>query len=179
MIEGTRPTQKIGIPRKILLWLLAILLGLSIASLPQYLRIKKSAQWPSVPGVMTASSIRTGVCKNIPCYHGEIAYQYRVGNTQYTGTAFELGRTHWAARDAWQKEIDKYRIGKAVNVYYEPRNPAKAVLEPGLIGETEIVYKMDVGMIWFFGCCFVATLLWYHAPEISAANLASNPHKKL
>jgi hypothetical protein len=179
MTEMTRPPLQIRISRKVLLCSLAILFGFSVASLPQYLRIKKSAEWPSVPGVITASWMRSGICKGMPCYHGEIVYHYRVGNIEYSGTAFELGRTHWAAREAWQKDLDRYPIGKVVSVYYEPRNPPNAVLEPGLFGETEIVYKMDVGMIWFFGLCFVAALLWYHDPEVSVAELSASSRKKL
>jgi hypothetical protein len=179
MAEMVRPAQQFRLPRRALLWILALLLGLSIVSLPQYLSIKKSAQWPSVPGVMTASWMRSGLCKGIPCYHGEFAYRYRVGSTELTGAALELGRTHWAARESWQKILDTYPVGKAVSVYYEPRNPANAVLEPGLFGESELLYGMVRGMIWFFGLSFAAAFLWYRDPEPSVAELHASPRKKL
>jgi Protein of unknown function (DUF3592) len=155
------------------------MLGFWIACLPRYLRIKKSAQWPSVTGVMTSSYIQPGICKNVPCYQGRIAYRYRVGNTEYTAMAFDLGRSHWATQEGWQTVLDRYPIGKAVSVYYEPGNPARAVLEPGLVGETLILYKMVVGMIWFFGLSLAAAFAWYHDPEVSVARLAANPREKL
>jgi len=113
------------------------------------------------------------------CYHGEIAYQYRVGNAAYRGTALDLGRSHWAARDSWQRVLDEYPVGKAMRVYYEPQHPANAVLKPGLVGETEVLYRMDLGMIWFFGCSFLAALLWYRDPEPSVAELHASPRKSL
>jgi hypothetical protein len=179
MAEMVRPPLQVRIPRRVLLWLLVLLLGVSIAALPQYLSIKKSAQWPSVPGVMTASRMQSGVCKGMPCYHGEFAYRYRGGNTDLTGTALELGRTHWAARESWQKVLDAYPVGKAVSVYYEPRSPANSVLEPGLFGEAEMLYEMVLGMIWFFGFSFVGAFLWYRDPDPSIAELHVNPRKKL
>lgn len=179
MTTVTRPTVQFVLTRKILLWILGILLGFSIASLPQYLRIKKSAQWPSVPGVITTSFVQSRPCKYPPCISGEIGYRYKVGSTEYLGTAFNLNRRHDATQEAWQKVIDRYPIGKAVNVYYEAGNPANAVLEPGLIGETELLYKMVVGMIWFFGLSFAAALAWYRDPEVSVARLSVSPHEKL
>ncbi len=175
----TRPALQFVLTRKVLLWLLAILLAFSIACLPQYLRINKSANWPSVPGVITTSFIQPTTCRNVPCSLGEIGYRYRVGNTEYTGTAFNLSRRHGAAQEAWQKVLDRYPIGKAVSVYYDPNSPTNAVLEPGLVGETAILYKMVVGMIWFFGISFAAALAWYRDPEVSVARLAVNPHEKL
>jgi hypothetical protein len=179
MTTVARPAQRVVLTRKMLLWLLALLLVFWIACLPRYLRIKKSAQWPSAPGVMTSSFIQRGICKNVPCYQGRIAYRYRVENTEYTGTAFDLGRSHWAAQESWQKVLDRYPIGKAVSVYYEPGNPTRAVLEPGLVGETLILYKMVSGMTCFFGLSLAAALAWYHDPEVSVARLAANSREKL
>lgn len=179
MTTVTRPALQFVLTRRILLWLLGVLLGFSLACLPQYLRIKKSAQWPSVPGVITTSFIQPGTCKNIPCFHGEIGYRYCVGNREYTGNAFDLGRSHWAAREAWQRQLDRYPVGKSVSVYYEPGDPAQAVLEPGLVGETQLLYKMVSGMIWFFGLSFAAAFAWYRDPEVSVARLSVSPHEKL
>ena len=179
MTEMTRPALQVRLSRKVLLCLLVILLAVPVASLPQYLRAKKSAQWPSVPGVITASWMSSGICKGVPCYHGEIAYGYRVGGSDYHGTRLDLGRSHWAAQDSWQRILDQYPRDKAVSVYYEPGNPADSVLEPGLIGEMDVLYKMDLGMIWLFGFCFIAALLWYHDPPPSISELHADARKHL
>jgi hypothetical protein len=138
---------------------------LCCAALPQYLRAKKSAQWPSVDGVITASWMRSGLCKGMPCYHGEIEYRYRVGNTDYQSTALSLGHDHWATKEAWQPVLDQYPVGKAVKVYYDPGHPATAILEPGLHGEMELLYKLNLFLIGFFSFAFVVMLLTYHDPE--------------
>jgi hypothetical protein len=174
-----RPTQQISFSRKGLLWVFAILLGVSVISLPQYLRIKKSAGWPSVPGVVTASTMLSGLCRSAPCYRGQIDYQYRVADANYHGSALSLARTHWAVRDSWQRVLDRYPVGRDVRVYYEPRHPANAVLEPGLVGDTYLLYKMVLGMIWFFGFGFLAVLLWYRDPQPSVAELQWNSRKSL
>jgi Protein of unknown function (DUF3592) len=179
MTVAARPTQQIRFTRKGLLWLSGIFLGVSVLSLPQYLRIKESAKWPSAPGVITSSWMRSGVCKGIPCYHGEIEYQYHVGDVGYRGTAFDLGRSHWAAQSSWQLVLDQHPVGKAVRVYYEPQHPNHAVLEPGLIGETSLLYKMVLAMIGLFGFCFLATLIWYQDPQPSVAELHANSRRSL
>jgi len=179
MTTMTRPVYPIRFPRKLVLGTLLILLGVSGVSLPQYLRAKKSTQWPSVPGVITASWMRSGLCKGMPCYHGEIEYRYRVEGADRRGTRLDLSRSHWAARESWQRVLDQYPPGKAVTVYYETANPANSVLAPGLVGEMEELYRMDLGMICFFGFCLAAAFLWYRDPDPSIAELHLNPRKNL
>jgi len=163
--------NQVRIPRRLsrntVLAIFGFLLVFSCLALPQYLRAKKSAHWPSVPGVITASYMRSSLCKGTPCYHGEIAYRYRLGSTDYQGTVLSLGRTHWAAKDAWQPVLDQYPVGKVVNVYYEPGHPSGGVLEPGLHGEMELLYKLNLIYIVGSGAAFLICLLWYYDREES------------
>jgi len=135
-------------------------------TLPQYLQIKKSAQWPSVPGVITRSYLRSGFCLiSMPCYHGEVAYSYRVGSTDYQSTSIDLGRSPWAAKDGWQRVLDHYPVGKTVRVYYEPARPAHAVLNSGLVGEMEGGYKLNLFLIGGSAFAFLICLLLYDDGE--------------
>ena len=118
-----------------------------------------------MPGVITESYMRSGLCKGMPCYHGEIAYRYRLGTTDYQGTQLDMGRSHWAAREAWQRDLDQYPVGKSVIVYYDPAHPATAVLERGLHGEMELLYKMELLFIGGFSLLFVVVLLRYSDDE--------------
>ena len=174
-----RPERKIHIRRKALIWLLGILLAFWILCLPRYLHIKQSANWPSVSGTITDSTMLSLRCKGVPCYRGQIEYRYRVGDVPYHCAALHLGRSRPAARDSWQRVLDQYPAGKEVRVYYEPQHPDNAILEPGLVGESILLYKMVVAMIWFFSVCFVAALLWYRDPQPSVKELQTNPRKSL
>ena len=96
------------------------------------------------------------------CYSGEIEYRYRVGDSSYRGTALSLGRTHWAARDAWQRVLNNYPVGKPVAVYYELGHPGAGILEPGLHGEMAVLYKLDLFFIALSGFGFLVALLSHH-----------------
>ena len=164
-VTRSRPQVQLRLTRQGTLYTLGLLIVFSLIALPQYLRAKKSAQWPSVPGVITESYMRSGLCKGMPCFHGEIAYRYRVGGMDYQGTQLDMGRSHWAAREPWQQELDQYPVGKSVMVYYEPGHPATAVLEPGLHGEMKLLYKMDLFFIGVFSLGLVVVLLRYRDDE--------------
>ena len=165
MREVTRSYPKFRFTRQGLLWAFPLMIGLSMMALPQYLRAKKSAQWPSAQGVITASWMNSGLCRHMKCYHGEIEYRYRVGNTEYQSSAFSLGHDHWATEQAWQPILDQYPVGKTVKVYYDPRQPAVGILEPGRHGELELLYEMDLLFIGASSAGFVLVLLWYRDPE--------------
>ncbi len=177
MNTGTQNRARIPkqLPRQIILWILGFLIVISLIALPQYLRAKKSAQWPSVPGVVTASYMRSGLCKHMPCYHGEITYRYRVAGADYQGNALGLGRTHWAARESWQSVLDQYPVGKPVAVYYERGHPAEGILEPGLHGEMEDLYHLDLILIWGSVGAFIICFLWYRDPENSNSPVPDKP----
>jgi hypothetical protein len=165
MREVTRFPPRFRFTRQGLLWALGLMIVYSFVVLPQYLRAKKSAQWPAADGVITVSQLREGSFKGMKGYWGQIEFRYRVGNKEYQSSSLSLGREHLAAREAWQPVLDEYSVGKSVKVYYDPRQPAVGILEPGLHGEMEQLYKM---VLFFIGACsvgFVVVLLWYHDPE--------------
>lgn len=165
MREVTRSQPKFRITRQGLLWALGLMIGFSFLVLPRYLRAKKSAQWPVADGVVISSQMHPGSFKGMKGYWGEIEFRYRVRNKDYQSSALSLGHDHLAAKQSWQPILDEYPVGKAVKVYYDPRQPAVGILEPGLHGEMEQLYKMDLFFMGAFSAGFVAVLLWYRDPE--------------
>lgn len=153
------------LPRPLVLSVFAALIVIAGLALPPYLRAKRSAQWPSTDGVITNSWMNVHLAKGIPYYHGEIGYQFRVGSVAYHGSALSLSRPIWASKEVWQPFLDQHPVGKTVRVYYDPGDPAKAVLEPGLRGDMESAYKVDVMLLWVGIAGLVVCALFYFEPS--------------
>ena len=132
------------IARKILPPFFGVIFVLSWLALPQYIRAKKSAEWPSTSGIITASSLQVRYFKGMKGYYAAIRYRYRVADRDCEGDQISFNRVHAAVADAWQKVIDEYPVGKDVKVFYDPKNPSIAVLQPGLHGEIALLYKMTL-----------------------------------
>jgi hypothetical protein len=148
--------------RGAILFLLTLATILCIIALPHYLQAKKSAQWHTTSGVITISRVqfldRSGSVwtrRRFEGYLGDVQYRYRVGATDYFGSRLSFEQAHVACNECWQSALRPYPVGKTVTVYYDPRNPASAVLEPGLVGEVVLLYKMDL----FFIAAFATSLL--------------------
>ena len=157
-VTARQPVTKRGV----ILFLLTLATILGIVALPQYLQAKKSAQWPTTSGVITVSRVqfldRSGSVwtrRRFEGYLGDVRYRYSVGATDYFGSRLSFEQAHAACNECWQSALRPYPVGKTVTVYYDPRNPASAVLEPGLVGELGLLYKMDL----FFIATFASSLL--------------------
>lgn len=62
----------------------------------------------------------------------EIEYHYSVGGRAYTGYRYRYD-DHNATLE-WQVAVEDHPLGSSRTVYYNPENPADAVLEPGVDG---------------------------------------------
>jgi hypothetical protein len=90
-------------------------------------------QWPTVPGNMMQADVWTHTRRNSPYYYSLVAtYTYRVNGIRYASHQVRL----------WDNDLDKFgdnarafaRVHPArseIAVYYDPQNPANAVLIPG------------------------------------------------
>jgi hypothetical protein len=152
--------------RGILVLLLALAALLPAAALPPYLRAKNSAQWPRTKGVITSSYLEVGYFRQMKGYRGVVRYRYQVGSAEYSGYRLSFNRGHLAIEGAWQKVIDAYPVGKTVEVFYDPKDPSFAILEPGLIGEMALLYKMDLFFIAAFATALLIVLYKFREPAI-------------
>ena len=93
-----------------------------------------SQNWPVTQGVILSKRI---VGQQFEEYDGDLylnlevylRYEYKVGGESYASTRLNAVKMVY-----YPKEItEAYHEGKLVDVYYHPRSPALAVLEPGLI----------------------------------------------
>ena len=95
-----------------------------------------SQGWPTTAGTII-SCIRQGTSfkEYDGDYHTEtkvyISYQYSVNGIAYSSSA--VNAIDYALFLYPISFADRYPAGKAVVVYYNPKNPSEAVLEPGLV----------------------------------------------
>jgi len=88
-------------------------------------------------------------------YRAKVAYRYRVHGKDYTSGRVFFG--DWLAtslsQSAARRRVMKYRTGSTVTVLYDPAQPSRAVLEPGINWQTWLEMA--------FGLLFAATALFF------------------
>src|SRR5579872_362901 len=161
-INGSRPFSSRGV----ILLLLALAALAPSAALPRYYRARNSAQWPQAQGVITLSRLVSGRFKQTKGYRPEIQYRYQVGATEYLGSRRSFENVHLATQPASQGVIDADPVGKSVTVFYDPKDPASALLEPGLPSEMNILFKMNLFLIAVFGAALLIAIYNFREPAI-------------
>ncbi len=102
----------------------------------------ESTRWPSTPGAIVSAEVQeqrplqshSGYQKTD--YLPVVKYSYTVSGTSHTGShrTFNDDVVVYGSTDKAEAAIEKYPVGKTVQVYFNPTNPADAVLEPGKAG---------------------------------------------
>ena len=118
-------------------WILVIP-GTALAGWSSFVaaRVWRARRWPAVPGHIAAfvSSVRRSGRSGQPVYSFEVRYRYAVN-----GVAFEGRRVGFGALDVTPP--GGAGPGMPVTVYYDPREPARAVLRRGMPA-SEIVWGL-------------------------------------
>lgn len=142
--------------------ILLFALGLACVLLAVYYRRKrlKALSWPSVPGKVINSSVLIRTQEDsgdaITTYLPQIQYEYQINGNSYVsnvwrfGVGFATSFREWEARSA----VERYPTGSAIAVFFNPANPAEAVLEPGktpyvaagIVGAVFIL--LGLGILW-------------------------------
>jgi hypothetical protein len=89
-----------------------------------------------------------------------IAYEYRVGGQIYRSNRVWAGEAVFGTSDEAHRVVERYRPRQAVTVYYDPDDPATAVLEPG--GNwTRWLHMVVIGtMLTAMGFAMVGIAAW-------------------
>jgi hypothetical protein len=122
---------------------------------------KASRDWPSVPGVITRSAVATKRSDGKTMYSFDVVYRYQVEGRELTcNSVFFGGNTSSSNSSAAYKVTGRYPEGAEVDVYYEPENPANAVLEPGARWQSYIVF--GIGLVFLIvGVLVLGSSLFY------------------
>jgi hypothetical protein len=125
-----------------LVFILAVMLGvlgliLSVVYRSKIKADRESKNWPSAPGKITFSRVeeraghrRVGQGSRSATYIPLIKYSYTVNGTPYQGDHIGNGIYQTFSRLGPSRWVKRYPIHADVKVYYNPADPANALLEP-------------------------------------------------
>jgi hypothetical protein len=131
--------------------IVVVLVGIGICFFGAYRwqQFNAVAAWASTNGKVLRSQLQTSDDET----HADIEYEYRVIGTRYTSTRIAAGML-LNPQDA----VSTYAVGATVTVFYNPDNPADAILERGsnvlalaLIGAGAIDIAVGIGLFLYFG----------------------------
>ena len=93
-------------------------------------------------------------------WHVDVQYEYAVGGASRRGTQVTPGDAQSNANLATY--ASRFREGGSVTVYYDPQDPRRSVLLPGLngahwVGLTAPVLLLGFGGVFGFGCLQLRT----------------------
>lgn len=101
-----------------------------LASWKQY----QSSSYSAADGTITHSSVRVSYrSKGRTRYSPDFTYTYQVGSQIYKGSRYRFGQAN-ASQSYVTQIVASNPVGTPVIVYYDPQNPAIALLVPGFNG---------------------------------------------
>lgn len=102
-------------------------------------RGKKTAQWPSVEGVIEQSQLSSSTDDLLP----RIVYSYAVSGRHYQRiVAFPSGTNPTAALAS--SYVKKYPAGAKIQIHYNPEQPDQATLEPGTARDDWLIFVLGL-----------------------------------
>jgi hypothetical protein len=94
---------------------------------------RASRDWPTVPGRVVRSEIRTNRLANgLPGFRPLVRYAYVVDDEEYEGREVAGGDFPYRSNRSATRRIASYPVGELVTVRYSPDDPEITVLETGV-----------------------------------------------
>ena len=122
------------VPIIVVLVFAPICVGLVIWAISLQLKISASRRWSSTPGRIINSELATRSTAtsrgSFSAYYPKVVYEYQVGGQTYQGNRIMFGQfpAH-SSPDLAQSKLAQYQLHSTGQVFYNPANPAEAVLE--------------------------------------------------
>ncbi len=91
-----------------------------------------SLRWPTVPVQVTASGVNTGTSNLGNWWAPDVQYEYHLGGRVYRSTNIRYLMPPFYHEEEARVVQAAYPQGAEVKAAYDPKNPARSVLEPGV-----------------------------------------------
>ncbi|TVR47340.1 MAG: DUF3592 domain-containing protein [Planctomycetota bacterium] len=93
-----------------------------------------SSDWPSVEGVVVSSEVVSSRDSDgNTTYRPNVVYEYEVDGANFVGDRLAFGGSVGTSGGGSARSVvQRYPVGKVIDVHYRPGHPQTAVLEPGL-----------------------------------------------
>ncbi|MBF0160136.1 MAG: DUF3592 domain-containing protein [Magnetococcales bacterium] len=150
---------------------LVIGVALLVIGFYPFVRSVTTDHWPFADGVVVVSQVHpagdTGLGFHL-AYRAHIEYLYQVNDQKYRGRRIEfgLGSQYFMAHDFASRISDRYPVNKTMRVYYNPEQPAEAILERAP--------SMGASVVWVaFGIFFTGVAFFL---QFSDALTGSSQH---
>ena len=109
---------------------------------------RASAAWPTAEGRVTKSEVTLSTdAEGADSYSPEVTYTYTVDSTSHTNDTIKFGENAYGSRKKAEGIAANYPVGRNVTVYYDPEQPGRSVLEPGVSAGSYIVLGIGVFFI--------------------------------
>jgi hypothetical protein len=112
-----------------------------------YFRWKANVRtgWPTVTGTIIASVTFVEEGEYGKTTYPSVSYSYEVAGRIYEGDRIEWSGPLWTDNlQRLQRFGSAHPVGSRVTVYYDPDNPANALLEPKALGAAEMFLYLAV-----------------------------------
>ncbi len=133
----------------------AVLIVIGVTS---YRKTKITETWPSTQGTISATNIRRYNDEGTIRFAPEIDYAYTVAGKSYKSSGIRAEVfVSFLDEDEAKRFLRNYAAGTEVPVFYDPENPAKAVLQP--------ISAPVLHMVTIMGAisCSFAAMMYYFA----------------
>ena len=109
-----------------------------------------TADWAETQGTVLSARLDVGYssrnASQVKGYRPSVEYEYTVDDIRYTGNRFEhaLSATYTTDKALVEEQLKAFSEGSAVNVFYDPADPTRSVLVPGVA--SGLALKLGVGL---------------------------------
>lgn len=147
--------------------LFAVSAVLALISNRRKSRIAASATWPSVSGTVMSNAVKIvgavdpGAGTRAPTYSVDLHYRYTVDGSDY-----ESHRIGWGTKSADREPdipeafVRNYPAGHAIDVFYDPADPATAMIDPTGSRFRLVHVNLAGVMAWTLGLLGVLMLIF-------------------
>jgi hypothetical protein len=118
---------------------------------------RASASWPTADGIVSSSEVDHSTdAEGGDSYSPEVDYQYTIDGQNHINDTIKFGENSYNSRRRAEEITATYPVGRQVTVYYDPEQPDKSVLEPGVTAGSYIV--LGIGVLFIVIALLVAPL---------------------